>query len=88
MEHRLLVELEEQYARPSTPIVVIEQIISCAVQEKNMSEQLTQQMKRQAAAHTDHLNHKPTTGAVLALPSARVKTKILYRRNRPEGSDQ
>jgi len=27
-----------------------------AVHEKNMSEQFTQQMKRQAAAHTDHLN--------------------------------
>ena len=31
------------------------------MQEKNLSEQLTQQMKRKAAAHTDHLNQVLTT---------------------------
>ena len=64
MKHRLLVELEEQYyetkAQFGYDASSRRQLLFanhfCAVQEKNLSEQLTQKMKRQAAAHTDHLN--------------------------------
>lgn len=51
MESRLRVEMEKQYYELKAQFSQ-----EMALHEKNMSDQWTQQMKRQAAAHTHHLN--------------------------------